>query len=142
MLTFLMFVSSVAAFSFPSVPKADTPQYKWLQEAEKKHGRAALVAAPSLAIIAMATGEDPVPWLNHQPGETQLTFYSVVGLLESLNLRRIDKGFTLKSDEKPGRLLPIRSDVPSLNRVEDYAGRIAMLIAAATIASSAAHTLF
>ena len=142
MIAFLMFASSVAAFSFPSVPKVDTPQYKWLQEAEKKHGRAALVAAPSLAIIAMATGEDPVPWLNHQPAATQLTFYSVVGILESFNLRRIDQGFTLKSDEKPGRLLPIRSDLPGLNKTEDYAGRVAMLIAAATIASSAAHALF
>ena len=137
MIALIMLISSSS--SFLATPKVDTPQYKWLQEAEKKHGRAALVAAPSLALIAMATGDDPVPWLNHQPADTQLTFYSVIGLLESFNLRRIDKGFTLKEGEEPGRLLPVTSDIPSLNLVEDAAGRVAMLGVAATLASSAAH---
>ena len=136
MIALLLLVSS-----FLATPKVDTPQYKWIKEAEKKHGRAALVAAPSLALIAMATGDDPVPWLNHQPVDTQLTFYSVIGLLESLNFRRIDKGFTLKEGEKPGRLPPVTSDNPSLNMVEDLAGRVAMLGVTATLASSAAHTL-
>lgn len=135
----MMLLSSSTSFS---LPKAGTPQFTWLQEAEKKHGRAALVAAPSLAILAMATGDDPVPWLNHQPVETQLAFYSVMGLLESFNLRRIDKGFTLKEGEVPGRLLPITSDITTLNVIEDVAGRACMLGVAATLASSAATGLF
>ena len=138
MIALLMWISSC---SLLAAPKVDTPQYKWLQEAEKKHGRVALVAAPSLALIAMSTGDDPVPWLNHQPVDAQLTFYSVAGLLESFNLRRIDKGFTLKDGEEPGRLLPVKTYLPALNVVEDVAGRVAMVGVASTLASSAAHAL-
>ena len=141
MVAFLMLVASTVAFSPLLSPKVGTPQYTWLREAEKKHSRAALVAAPSLAIIAIATGDDPIPWLNHQPLNTQLSFYSVAGLLESFNLRRIGTGFTLKEGEDPGRLLPITSDTPRLDSLEDAAGRVAMLGVAITMTSSLVNSI-
>ena len=114
---------------------------KWLREAEKKHGRVALLAVPSLATIAMATGNDPVPWLNSQPIETQIVFYSTAGLLESFNLRRFDKGFRLKDDEEPGKLLDRIQVSTEVNSLEDNAGRVAMLIAASVFANSVTHGL-
>lgn len=139
MIAFLLLLASSTS-ALRLAPSVGTPEFKWLREAEKKHARVALVAAPSLALLAMATGDDPVPWLNHQPISTQLAFYSAAGVLESLNLRRLDKGFKLKEGEEPGRLLPIRSELASLNLVEDVAGRACMLGVAATLCASAAGT--
>lgn len=127
--------ASVDAFTL--VPTPGTPRYTWLREAEKKHGRVALLAAPSLAVIALATGQDPVPWLNAQPVATQLVFYSLAGGAEAFNLRRLDKGFKLKPGEVPGRLLPVtNATVANLEGLEDGAGRIAMLATAMTLAVS------
>jgi hypothetical protein len=109
----------------------------WAREAEKKHGRVAMVAVPTLLAIHMATGEDPVRFLNAQPASTQLTFYALAGTLESLNLRRFDRGFALKPDAEPGKLLPV--DAPAQwRRAEDQAGRVAMLIAACFFSASLA----
>lgn len=109
---------------------------KWMKEAEKKHARVALLAVPSLMTIAQATGEDPVAFLNSQPVATQLAFYSSAALLESLNLRRFGKDpFTLKDDEEPGKLLPLAAS-PNLHAVEDWTGRIAMLVAAGYFANT------
>ena len=99
----------------------------WLKEAEKKHGRVAMLSLPTLTAISLANqGIDPVPWLNHQPASMQLGFYSVAGILESFNLRRLDKGFTLKHDEIPGKLLNFTAS-PRFEQLEDVAGRAAML---------------
>ena len=128
------FVTATAAFNI--APSPGTKEFTWLREAEKKHSRVALLAAPTLATIAMVTGDDPVPWLNSQPLTDQLIFYSVAGCLESFNLMRFDKGFTLKEGEEPGRLLPIRSDLKTLDAIEDTTGRVAMVAVAATLAAS------
>ena len=45
--------------------------------------------------------------------------YAVAGILESFNLRRFDKGFTLKDSEIPGQLLPGKEPSPELDAVED-----------------------
>ena len=101
---------------------------RWVREAEKKHARVALLAVPALVTIASATGQDPVQFLNAQPATTQILFYSAAGLLETLNLRRFDKGFDLKPDEVPGKLLPVRSSAV-LDGAEDALGRVAMVVA-------------
>lgn len=108
----------------------------WLREAEKKHGRVAMVAVPALATIASVTGEDPVPWLNSQPAASQLVFYSAAGLLETLNLKRLGKGFTLKAGQTPGAVIPFVNASENLQFVEDVTGRVAMLGAAAMLSSS------
>lgn len=130
----LMFVTIHGLKMSPTTPKKSIVDYKWLLEAEKKHGRVAMIAVPTLARIAMTTGTDPVTWLNHQPIESQLIFYSVSGILETFNLRRFGKGFTLKEDETPGKLFK-GATTPSLGLefVENNAGRIAMLAAFAIL---------
>lgn len=132
----LIFATVNAAIAFNPQPNLSPKRLAWLQEAEKKHTRVALLALPSLATIALTTGEDPVRWLNTQSALDQLVFYSVAGILESFNLRRLDKGFTLKEGESPGRLLP--GDTPALDAIENGAGRIAMLIVTAVMTASIA----
>lgn len=138
-ITFALLASSTA---FSLAPPKGSPRFRWLQEAEKKHSRVALLAAPSLAAIAMATGEDPVPWLNHQPLGEQILFYSSAGILESINLRRLAKGFTLKDEEEPGRVFATNaSALPNLNFIEDTAGRACMLGVAGTLLASATQSV-
>ena len=130
------YANSASASGLNVAPMTGTKDYMWRREAEKKHARVALLAAPSLAIIAVATGDDPCMWLNSQPLSTQLPFYGTAALLEILNLRRIDEGFTLKDGEVPGRLLPIKSDISTLETIEDNLGRLAMIGVASILTSS------
>lgn len=125
-----------AALTAPTPPKPFTRG--WVKEAEKKHSRVALLAVPSLMSIAAMTGEDPVSLLNSQPASTQLVFYATAGLFETLNLRRFDKGFTLKQGEEPGKLLPLEAS-SELDAAEDWAGRLAMLAAAGYFAATLAQ---
>ena len=117
--------STASAFTVSPARKA------WIQEAEKKHGRVAMLGFPALVALA-ATHNDPVPWLNSQPVATQLVFYSTAAALESFNLRRLDKGFTLKEGEVPGKLLDV-GDYPTLEAVETLTGRAAMIASAAVL---------
>lgn len=138
----MKFISVLALVCGSTAFQIDASGFAWMREAEKKHARAAMVALPSLALIASATGGDPVPWLNSQPAATQLFFYSSAGILETLNLRRVGEGFALKEGEVPGRTLPWVPEVPtSLDALEDTVGRTAMIVVAATLASSAAGVL-
>jgi hypothetical protein len=123
----LLFVlGTCAAFTTPT--PLNPFSNGWVKEAEKKHSRVALLAVPSLMTISAMTGDDPVQFLNNQPLATQLIFYSTAGALESLNLKRFDKGFKLKDGEEPGKLLPLQAN-ERLHNVEDWAGRLAMLTA-------------
>ena len=132
----MMLVNHVSGLAMPSKTLSDA-RSKWLREAEKKHARIALLALPALSAITMAnSGQDPVPWLNAQPAATQLIFYSVGGLFETLNLKRFDKSFTLKAGEQPGKLLPIDAVPPTLDLLEDGAGRLAMLATFAMLVNS------
>jgi len=82
-----------------------------------------------------------VQWLNTQPASTQLTFYSAAAVLESFNLRRFDRGFTLRDGEEPGQLLSVGSaNITTLDAFEDVAGRTAMLVSAWMLATSAIGT--
>lgn len=102
------------------------PPSSWTKEAEKKHARVAMLAFPTLAVLSSVTGSDPVVWLNHQPVETQIMAYSLAGTLESVNLSRLGKGFSLKDGEAPGKLVPWDVN-PDLDTAEDIVGRVAML---------------
>ena len=133
-LVLLSLAPSCALRPPPRVPRHDS----WFREAERKHGRVAMLAVPSLAAIALATGDDPVPWLNTQPVPTQIYFDAAAGLLETANLRRIERGFQLKDGEIPGKLLPVANVPPALQSVEDTVGRVAMLLAACAFAASVA----
>lgn len=126
-------VSSCSAFTPAGLRKPFSDS--WIKEAEKKHSRVALLAVPSLVSIAAVTGDDPIQFLNNQPVTSQLVFYSVAGVLETLNLRRIDEGFKLKDGEEPGKLLPFEAS-SKLNSAEDWSGRVAMLIAAGFFGAS------
>ena len=108
----------------------------WMREAEKKHGRVALLALPSLAAVSALADAEPVSWLNAQPAAVQLSFYSTAAALESLNLRRLGRGFVLRDDAKPGKVLPVGDVDPNLDAIEDVAGRAAMLLAASTLVES------
>lgn len=122
-------IMAVAAQSF-STPPLDKPfGGSWIKEAEKKHGRAAMVALPTLALLVANGVNDPVNWLNVQPAETQLAFYSLCGALESINLRRMDYPFKMKPDAEPGQVIPNRLPPLSLlAKTEDAASRMAMCI--------------
>lgn len=125
------------ASSLQMSPTKGTKDYAWLREAEKKHSRVALLALPTLAAISIVTGEDPVPWLNSQPASDQIAVYSVAAMLESVNLRRMDKGFTLKDGEEPGKILPVTNVPDGLDGLEDALGRVAMLMATSALIGSA-----
>ena len=114
----------VQAFNAPSdVPFGGC----WIRESEKKHGRAAMVALPSFLGLMSGGVADPVSWLNSQPLQTQLVFYSGCAVLESFNLRRMSYPFKMKPEVEPGRVLPIARITPSLDVLEDTASRACMV---------------
>ena len=134
LLTCTVLLSSAYTLSPPPTPPPI--HSSWMQEAEKKHGRVAMLALPALAAISMANGGvDPVPWLNAQPVSTQLVFYSVASALETVNLKRLDAGFKLKDGEVPGQLWKV-SFPPELGVLEDVTGRAAMIGAASVMLDS------
>ncbi len=137
LLPIVMLAVSCSAFQMP-LSTVTPKRYKWFEEAEKKHGRVALLAVPTLYAIQSATGGDPIPWLNAQPYAVQTLFYTVAACAETLNLKRLDKGFTLKDDEIPGKLIASVQPSPVLNTIENGAGRVAMLVATMMLLASVA----
>jgi hypothetical protein len=124
----VLLLLTIASDAFQLNPAPGSKRYTWLRESEKKHGRIALLAIPALASIALTTGENPLPFLNAQSAPAQVAFYSLVGALESVNLERLDEGFTLKDNAIPGRVLPVsNATIARFEGLEDAAGRIAML---------------
>ena len=131
-------ISSIAVVLVASSGLTVTPSVhtNWLKEAEKKHGRVAILSIPALIAISGSNhGIDPVPWLNSQPVDTQLFFYSTAGVFEAFNLRRFGKGFTLKEGEVPGKLFNVTAR-PNLELVENVVGRAAMVISAGILFTS------
>lgn len=116
-------------------PTVTRKRAAWLKEAEKKHGRVALLSAPTLLAIRSITGDDPGLWLNAQTADVQGVFYAAVGFIEYQNLKRLDKGFTLKHGEIPGKLISKANPSASQEALEDLAGRIAMLATVAILLS-------
>lgn len=78
------------------------PNNKWVQDAEKKHARVAMLALPTLNFLASAT-DTPVRWLSEQPLSMQLEFFALAGILEAgVSLPRLQGMFELKKAETPG----------------------------------------
>ena len=58
-----------------------------------------------------------------------IVLYIETPLIETVNLKRFDKGFALRPEEEPGKLLPLEA-AKEWHDVEDWAGgRVSMLIA-------------
>lgn len=141
---------SVAMTAFAPAPRGPTaprpptrpprhrgPMQDFVREAEKKHGRVALLALPTLAALPLLTGDpEPASYLLRQPAEVQLTFFSAGGLLESCALARLGPGFSLKPGVVPGVVPPLRAPTPALDAAEDALGRGAMLATTAMLALS------
>ena len=103
----------------------------WKQEAEKKHGRTAMLAVPALLALGASGVEEPVRWLSQQPVDTQAEFFAAACLVEAaFGLARLDYGFTLKEEVEPGVYPPLTPpDNPQLDAAETNVGRAAMLVA-------------
>jgi hypothetical protein len=110
----------------------------WKQEAEKKHGRVAMLAVPALIALGANGAEAPVRWLSQQPVETQTEFFAAAGLVEAaLGLPRLGYNFTLKEGVEPGVYPPLAPpDNPQLDAAETDVGRIAMVVAAGAMAQT------
>lgn len=110
----------------------------WKQEAEKKHGRVAMLALPALVALGANGVEQPVSWLSQQPVDVQAEFFATAGLVEAaFGLPRLDYGFTLKEGVEPGVYPPLTSpDSPQLDAAETTVGRVAMLVTAGMLAQT------
>jgi hypothetical protein len=124
----------VCAF-VPLTPNGGVPSAAFVREAEIKHGRVAMLALPTLAAIAAATGDDPVRFLSHQPADVQAAVFAGAGALEGVTFARLGPEFSLKDGVVPGALWRV-PHTPAAVRAEDLAGRAAMVAAAAAIAGS------
>ena len=103
----------------------------WKKEAEKKHGRVAMLAVPALVALGASGVEEPVRWLSQQSVDAQAEFFSAVGVLEAATgLPRLGYNFTIKDGVDPGVYPPLGPASPPSDRVETLLGRIAMLVAA------------
>ena len=131
-LCILLLSGSVSAFTPPRGPPVrmysgnTIPTEEFVRDAEKKHGRVALLALPTLGAIAQLTGENPVTYLSNQPVNTQLEFFAIAAAFESLTLRRLGPQFSLKKNVVPGNIYPFSPNA-KLDTLEDWAGRCAML---------------
>ena len=111
---------------------------QWSVEAEKKHGRVAMVALASLVTLQSVGIDDPVRWLSEQSTDTQLVFFSQAAALESLSLRRLAGFARLRPEVEAGRFWPLGPGTKSANGAEDWAGRAAMLVTFAWMVSAVA----
>lgn len=106
---------------------------RFVREAELKHARVAIAALPTLALIATTTHHNPVTFLSEQSLDVQLAWFSGIGTLEALSLRRFGPDFTLKPGVEPGHYPPL--PCPPERDIELAVGRPAMLAATAALIS-------
>ena len=132
----LLLLLLVCAPSFsPSGAAAFKVGASWKKEAEKKHGRVAMLAVPALvAIGASGAAEEPVRWLSQQPVDAQALFFSAAGIVEAgTGLPRLGYNFTIKEGILPGVYTPFPPPGPRLDAAETLVGRVAMLVATAML---------
>lgn len=105
------------------------PSNAFVQDAEIKHGRVALVSGAVLATLACTGFEHPTAVLSQCPVDTQLSFFSVIGIAEASSyLPRLSHLFSLRDGVVPGELIPRVSVEPWLKTIELNVSRVAMLL--------------
>ena len=110
------------------VPSAD-----FVRDAEKKHGRVAMLAIASLAALSTVDA-DPVSWLSRQPVDAQLAFFSLSGVAEAAStFPRLGPRYSLREGVHPGNFAPFPLGPPGVDALEDAVGRAAMLVAAGVL---------
>lgn len=124
------------AFVPKSVNRISRMDKGFIEEAEFKHARVAMMALPALAALSASGVDEPVKWLSQQPIDTQLTFFGTAGIIEAASLARLGPRFSLKEDLVPGNVFGLSNVSTSLVNSELYAGRAAMLGAACAFASA------
>ena len=108
------------------------PPDGFVRDAEIKHGRVAMTSAATLATLSQLGFDHPSRVLSECSLESQLLFFSVLGIVESATyLPRLDLGFTLKRGVEPGNVLGIETCDEVLVDVEDFMGRTCMISVAA-----------
>lgn len=118
------FVSSQGATTKP--PKVPTDDF--VRDAEIKHGRVALVSGAVLAGLASTGFEHPTSALAHASVDTQLFFFSAIGVAEAATyLPRMSSMLSLRDGIVPGELIPRISADPLLEEIELNASRAAMM---------------
>ena len=99
-----------------------------IKDAEIKHGRLAIISGIVLASLASTGIEHPTAALSQCPIDTQLTFFSSIGIAEAgLYLPRMSSMFSLRQDVVPGELIPRVSSEPWLANIELNVSRVAMI---------------
>ena len=126
--TLFLIVSSSHALAVPSTTPPTVPSDAFVADAEIKHGRVALVSGAVLAALASTGLEHPSMALAHSPIETQIEFFSAIGIAEAATyLPRLSSMFSLRDGVVPGKLIPGVNARPELTRVELNVSRSAML---------------
>ena len=128
MMTFRFLLFASVSSALPSSTGVKIPSPSFIREAEIKHGRVAMTSAAVLSALSLTGFEHPATVLSECSSSDQLTFFSSIGILESIfYLPRLDYRFSLKKGAEPGQIFDI--DPPNETNVllEDVWGRIAML---------------
>lgn len=108
-------------------PPPKIPSDAFVTDAEIKHGRVALVSGALLTALAFAGLEHPSTALAHSSIETQIEFFSAIGIAEAATyLPRFSSMFSLRDDAVPGKFIPGVNTTPGLTRIELNVSRCAM----------------
>jgi hypothetical protein len=124
----LILVSTSHAFVVPSPSYPKIPSDAFVRDAEIKHGRVALVSGAVLATLASVGLEHPSAALAHSSIDTQLEFFSAIGIADAaIYLPRFASMFSLRDGVVPGKLIPGMHATPEFTRIELNVSRCAML---------------
>ena len=140
-LTLLLTQHNFATFAYKvAFRRNKIPTQEFIEDAEKKHARVAMLALPTL--IALSTIDpEPTSWLARQPIDVQLSVFSYAGILEAaFTFPRLGPMFSLKPDAIPGNIppFPLPPDTKlgdAADTLEDLTGRACMIMTACILAS-------
>lgn len=124
----LLVVSASHAFVAPPPLYPKIPSDAFVRDAEIKHGRIALVSGAVLVTLASAGIEHPTAALAQSSIETQIDFFSAIGIAEAATyIPRLSSMFSLRDGVVSGRLITGVNAKPELLRIELDVSRCAML---------------